>query len=356
MSASIPDDWPEWPQDELEYLGHCPVCRSTQRSVLHENLFDRWFHAPGRWTMQLCANCGSGYIDPRPNQASIGAAYANYETHRPADTQPNTNNHLATRLRNGYLNTKYGYQMQPASRLGYLAMHLLPPPLRLEWDHYARHLPKPQPGRNKLLDVGCGNGEFLARARWQGWEVHGVDQDETALSHARAAGIPVTHGAIDAALFAPNSFDAITSHQVIEHAHDPIAFLQAAYTWLKPGGRLWLGTPNITSTLHQEFGADWYCLHPPQHLVIFSPQALTTAMSKAGFSKTRLLPRGYLESHIYRQSMQMRETKEIGNWKTFTTEVKQATPLLSQLLLEAHSWLNPSRASDLVAIGQKGQP
>src|SRR3546814_17287077 len=92
------------------------------------------------------------------------------------------------RFRNGYLNTKDVYQMQPASRLGYLAMHLLPPPWRLEWDHYARHLPKPKPGHNKLLDVGCGNGEFLLRARSQGWDVYGIDFDAEALRHANEIG------------------------------------------------------------------------------------------------------------------------------------------------------------------------
>lgn len=352
MTVNIPDNWPEWPQDGLEYVGHCPVCGSTQRKVLHENLIDRWFHAPGHWTMQLCGECGSGYIDPRPNQSTIGLAYTNYETHRPTESQPVTSSRLATRLRNGYLNTKYGYQMQPASRWGYLAMHLLPPPLRLEWDHYARHLPRPQPGCNKLLDVGCGNGEFLARARWQGWNVHGIDQDATALDHARTAGIPVTQGAVEPDKFAENSFDAITSHQVIEHAHDPVAFLQALHTWLKPGGRVWLGTPNIASTLHQEFGADWYDLHPPQHLVMFSPQGLISELSNAGFCKPKLLPRGYLDSHWHAQSLRMRETKNVGDWKTLN-EGNASPPLTTRLRLESWAWLRPEKGSDLVAIAWK---
>lgn len=353
MPAVIPDDWPEWPPGDLEYLGHCPVCGSTERTLLHEDLIDRWLHAPGRWTMQLCSGCGSGYIDPRPNEATIGRAYAHYETHRPVESRPPTNAKLSTRLRNGYLNTKYGYQMQPASRFGYLAMHLLPPPLRLEWAHYARHLPKPRPGHNKLLDVGCGNGEFLARARWQGWDVHGMDQDEAALDHAHTAGIPVTQGAVKAGLFPSNSFDAITSHQVIEHAHAPMTFLQALHKWLTPGGRVWLGTPNIDSNLHKEFGVDWYDMHPPQHLVIFSHQSLIDAMSLVGFNEAKLLPRGYLDSHFYRLSRRMRETTSLGNWHSFHEGDIRPTPLLKQIELEMSAWLRPDRGSDLVAIGWK---
>ncbi len=356
MTVNIPDNWPEWPQDGLEYLGHCPVCGSTQRRVLHENLIDRWFHAPGRWTMQLCGECGSGYIDPRPNQASISLAYANYLTHQVSAPTTSEDSRLTLRLRNGYLNTKYGYHMQPASRLGYLAMKLLPPPLQFEWDHYARHLPKPSPGHNKLLDVGCGNGDFLARARWQGWDVHGIDFDEAALAHAREAGISITHGAIELGTFAPNSFDAITSHQVIEHMHAPVAFLQALYAWLKPGGRVWLGTPNIASSLYREFGADWYCLHPPQHLVIFSARSLLEHMSLCGFTHTKLLSRGYLDSHIFRQSMNMQTTANVGEWKTITQGNSNTADIWRKFRLELAAWRHPEQTSDLVAIGGKAMP
>ncbi|HBN55056.1 MAG TPA: hypothetical protein DD456_13815 [Stenotrophomonas sp.] len=353
MPVTVPDDWPEWPQEDLEYLGCCPVCDGVERSLLHEDLIDRWFHAAGRWTMHSCLGCGTGYIDPRPGQASIGRAYTNYETHRPNSSSSTGEARLATRLRNGYLNVKYGYRMEPAARWGYWAMHLLPPPLRLEWDHYARHLVRPAPGRDRLLDVGCGNGEFLARARWQGWDVHGLDFDEAALAHARKADIPVTQGAVERERFAADSFDAITSHQVIEHVHDPMAFLRALHAWLKPGGRVWLGTPNIASGLHREFGPDWYNLHPPQHLVMFSPEALLSAMASVGFLRAKLLPRGYLDSHFRRQSVQMRDTADIGDWECFNGGRIPASPLMEQLKLETRAWLKPGQASDLVVVAWK---
>lgn len=353
MPVVVPEDWPDWPQDGLEQLGQCPVCGSEERIVWHKDLIDRWFHAPGRWIMQRCMQCESGYIDPRPNRESIGLAYARYETHRPNELNSRSEARLSTRLRNGYLNAKYGYRMQPAARWGYCAMHLLPPPLRWEWDHYARHLPRPEPGRNRLLDVGCGNGEFLVRARWQGWDVYGIDQDEVALSHARDAGIPVTHGPVEVGQFAPESFDAITSHQVIEHVDSPPAFLQALFTWLKPGGRVWLGTPNAASTLHREFGADWYDLHPPQHLVIFSPRALLAALSHTGFERAELLRRGYVDSHLHSLSVKARETREVGDWTLLAKGCRQTAPVAKQLLLEAGAWLDPGKCSDLVAIAWK---
>lgn len=353
MPITVPDNWPEWSQDGLEYLGHCPVCGSDERRSLHTNLIDRWFHAPGRWTLHECSHCRSGYIDPRPNEATVGLAYINYETHRPTEQQSASRMRLSTRLRNGYLNTKYGYRMQPASKWGYLAMHLLPPPLRLEWDHYARHLAIPKPSQNKLLDVGCGNGDFLARARWQGWDVCGIDVDDYALANARSAGIPVVHGTIEPERFAPESFDAITSHQVIEHIHEPNRFLKTLYGWLKPGGHLWIGTPNMSSTLHSEFGADWRDLHPPQHLVLFSPDSLINATSSAGFVDARFLARGYLDSHFYEQSLQMQAVTTVGDWTSLIENCAYKASIPKKIALELSAWLSPERCSDLVMTAKK---
>lgn len=354
MTRVSHDEWPEWPAGGLEQLGACPVCGSSRRTVLYRDLVDRLFGAPGRWTMFSCSGCGSGYLDPRPSIGTIGLAYSNYETHRPAATPPVAGSgRLASRLRNGYLDAKYGYDLHPASRFGYIAMHLLPPPLRLEWDHFARHLPKPRQGRNRLLDVGCGNGEFLLRARTQGWVVQGIDFDAEALVHAAEAGIPVVQGAIDAERFAPSSFDAITSHQVIEHVHDPSRFLAALHGWLNPGGTVWIGTPNIDSDLRKEFGPDWYPLQAPGHLQLFSPDSLLHAIRSAGFVDAAIVPRGYNESHYHRVCTKLRAAGRSASNALVTSGREASLPLWRKVLLELTVWVQPGRGSDLVATARK---
>lgn len=354
MTRVSHDEWPEWPPDALEHLGACPVCGDSHRTVLYRNLVDRLFGAPGHWTMFSCGGCGSGYLDPRPSIETIGLVYANYETHRPA-AAPSVagDGRLASRLRNGYLDAKYGYDLHPASRVGYIAMHLLPPPLRLEWDHFARHLSKPKQGRNKLLDVGCGNGEFLLRARTQGWDVWGIDFDAEALVHAVKENIPAVQGAIEPERFAPSSFDAITSHQVIEHVHHPSRFLATLHDWLKPGGTVWIGTPNIDSDLRKEFGSDWYPLQAPGHLQVFSPGALLFAMRSAGFVDATIVPRGYNESHYHRVSTKLRRVGRNSSNASVTSAREASLPLLQRILLELNVWLQPARGSDLVAIARK---
>jgi 2-polyprenyl-3-methyl-5-hydroxy-6-metoxy-1,4-benzoquinol methylase len=304
--------------------------------------------------MYQCNACHSGYLDPRPDRGSIGLAYANYETHRPTATPGGggEDGGWRKRARNGYLNHKYGYRLQPANRLGYWLMHLLPPPWRLEWDHYARHLPRPAAGRNRLLDVGCGNGEFLMRARSQGWDVTGLDLDEAALSHAKAAGLNVVRGDTTDAAFELAGFDAITCHQVIEHAHDPAKLLESIYDWLRPGGLLWIGTPNISSTLHQRMGRDWILLHPPQHLVILSPRALCSIARAAGFKSLNIIPRGYSEYHYLRSS------RELSRWNEDTlfqaaAHRQNKLSLRDFARLELESWIFPKRGSDMVLVATR---
>lgn len=357
MSLDSMDERPEWPAGGLEELGECPICGSPHRALLFRNLADRLFGAPGRWTMYLCSACDSGYLDPRPTPVAIGLAYQDYETHRPAVIFSSTGDgRLASRLRNGYLNRKYGYNLQPASRFGYAAMHLLPPPLRLEWDHYARHLPKPEPGRNKLLDVGCGNGEFLLRARSQGWDVYGIDFDAAALKHAAAARIPVVQGAVEAGTFAPSSFDAITSHQVIEHVHHPAQFLSALHAWLKPGGRLWIGTPNISSDLRKEFGPDWYPLQAPGHLQLFSPASLVRSLQAAGFADVAILPRGFNESHYHRVCTKLRAAGAASTNSIVTSGREPTLTVGQRIKLELAVWRDPARGSDMVVTASKPHP
>jgi 2-polyprenyl-3-methyl-5-hydroxy-6-metoxy-1,4-benzoquinol methylase len=184
-------------------------------------------------------------------------------------------------------------------------MYLLPPWFRWEWDHAARHLPQPAPGQNRLLDVGCGNGEFLVAARSAGWQVCGLDFDAKAVAAARHQGLEVFEGSLEAQGFAANSFDAITLSHVIEHVHRPQALIAECARLLKPGGILWLATPNAPAMFHRWFGRFWLDLCP-HHLIIFSPDTM----------------RSMLESHGLKAEFKRRGTHAQSHWKASAARKK----------------------------------
>ena len=277
-----------WPSGDLEELRHCPICGTAARDAIHTGLVDRMAGAaPGDWSLWRCRACGTGYIDPRPTTGTIGRAYREYYTHtEPAPSRARGARDLRTQVMHGYLNRRYGHHAQPASPLGALVPLL--PGGRAMAGQYVRELP-PGNGR-RVLDVGCGNGDFLVRIRDFGWEVAGQEVDESSAAFAHAAGIDVAVADTLTMPYAAESFDAITMNHVIEHLHDPVAVLGACLRMLRPGGTIWIATPNVDAALHREFGRRWAPLDPPRHLILFSRRSLAEAVTRTGFAELRSPP------------------------------------------------------------------
>ena len=338
-----------WPQEGLEPVGRCPICGDEGRELLYEGLTDRIFStAPGRWTLHRCLGCASAFLDPRPTREAIGLAYGDYYTHDAGPVRAAAGSRVA--ILNGYLNSRWGYELEPASALGRAIARLLPR-RRAYADRLVRHLPRPA-GRASLLDIGCGDGSFVAWMRRLGWDAEGLEPDFAAARRAQEAGIPVTAASLEDAPFDAESFDAVTMSHVIEHLHEPLAGLEACRRLLRPGGVLWLATPNLAGYGQATFGPDWIGLDPPRHLVVFTRESLVGSVERAGFS-IESLPHDYSAERVFPCSAVVAAGGDSQDPAVVVNYRSRARVLAADVL----STLAPSRAEEtvIVAVRPKGE-
>ncbi|MFQ3611807.1 MAG: class I SAM-dependent methyltransferase [Fimbriimonadales bacterium] len=281
------------------------MCTSTERRPLYTGLRDKVYKGtPGEWDFYQCAQCQCGYFDPRPTPQAVGKLYVEYYTHTtqsiPEYHQLSLLGKVRRILGNGYRNYRFGTNERPASPLGILVAWLMRD-YRALLDAGGRHLPKAKPNA-RLLDVGCGSGDFMLLAQRAGWQVMGVEPDPEAVKVARQRGLKVVEGDIHALKDDTEAYDGITLNHVIEHVHDPIAVLSACYRLLRPGGWLWIETPNLNAQGHARFGADWVGLDIPRHLVVFTYEALCNLLHQVGFAHIEQLPYYPLCERVYAMS------------------------------------------------------
>ena len=263
----------------------CLLC-SAKGHLLYENLTDRYIGTPGTWNLVRCASDNHLWLSPRPIQSEIERSYDDYYTHEqtpelsPAGT-------LKERIVRSVINGRYRYGARD---------HLLRNCARWATNSFlpgaadfagARIMWLMGPARGRLLDVGCGNGAFLARMHSLGWSVSGIEPDERAADLARKRLFPdvtIVNASFETSSFGEATFDVVTSNQVIEHVEDPICFLGTIKRLLVPGGTLVVTTPNGSSQGHTIFGRNWFGLDPPRHLHIFSTNSLVKCTQLAGLT------------------------------------------------------------------------
>ncbi len=97
-----------------------------------------------------------------------------------------------------------------------------------------------------VLDAGCGVGGTSVALKKRGAVVTAIDRRNERLDALRAssAGIEVREGDLASLPFADDSFDAVVLQDVIEHVADPARVLTQLARVLRPGGTLYMSTPN----------------------------------------------------------------------------------------------------------------
>ena len=247
----------------------------------------------GPWRHLRCTECNLVWLDPQPIPEDLSLCYSDsYYTHvhGESDAVSLGRSPLMRMLRGSVLSGKYGYhQFRPAFPLSDMAGRLLAviPGIESRATYSWNNALAPWRSGGSVLDIGCGSGRYLRTMHALGWKVSGVEPDTRAANLARdRAGADVFIGVIGSVQLPPRSFDAVVSMHAIEHDSDPRRFLTRAAECLRPGGFLYIQTPNYNSLARRVFGRDWYAHDPPRHLTLFTPASLERLARQTGLLRS----------------------------------------------------------------------
>ena len=154
-----------------------------------------------------------------------------------------------------------------------------------------------RPGE-RVLDLGCGAGRFVAVLREAGCDAVGAEVAEAALERAREnapgadlrliepdGSIPLEHGSVD----------LVWCSEVLEHVADAMQLLHEARLVLRPGGRLLLTVPFHGRLQAAAIALTRFDAHfdpQGQHLRFFTRASLAGALHGAGFTAVRVAAAG----------------------------------------------------------------
>jgi 2-polyprenyl-3-methyl-5-hydroxy-6-metoxy-1,4-benzoquinol methylase len=151
---------------------------------------------------------------------------------------------------------------------------------------------------HKLLDIGCGTGDFLIAAKESGICGEGIEPSEYAAQKASETGFPIFHGTLSDLPPDVGPYAAAFCSHVLEHVPNVNTFVEELKTILEPSALLYIEVPNQFNSIldtvnrlrHQHCSYTDYSIH---HHYFFTPKALRLVLESHGFevlSLTTFLP------------------------------------------------------------------
>jgi len=151
------------------------------------------------------------------------------------------------------------------------------------------------PGK-RLLDIGCGTGDFSDSARGHGFETTGIEPSTEAAGMARSRGLTVHASTLQEYAESHRDgagFDAAVLLNVLEHVPHPARMLGALKTVMAPGGVVCIRVPNdyseVQRAAHEKVGGAPWWVAVPDHVNYFDFASLRRFLGACGFDVVREL-------------------------------------------------------------------
>jgi len=234
---------------------NCPICNGTEFRA-HLSCID-YTASQEKFTLKKCPSCNFVLTDPRPEDDALPNYYQSdkYISHTGGNKSLVDNIYLLARK------------------------------ITLGWK---RNLTRKYSEGNKILDIGCGTGEFLHEMKSQGWAISGVEPS----SNAREASQKKTEATIFKSLadVTENNFNAITLWHVLEHLPDPNQALKTIRNLLSQSGTVFIAVPNLRSYDATYYQSYWAGYDVPRHLWHFDKKNMETLLRKNDLELVKIMP------------------------------------------------------------------
>lgn len=236
----------------------CPVCGSDQ--LTSDVLSAKDHLVSGEiFKMSRCSHCSFLFTNPRPEDEKLGDYYQSTDYISHSETKKGMVNKLYLMARRHTLRRKV--KIVAAANAG-----------------------------KRLLDIGCGVGAFLHEAQQNGFDVLGIEPEESARNIAKEKyGIEVLP-VPEFTKIAEASRDAITLWHVLEHVENLDLYWKNFQRILAPGGTLIIAVPNPESPDAVYYKGDWAAYDVPRHLYHFRKDDLRFLANKYNFALQQILP------------------------------------------------------------------
>lgn len=142
----------------------------------------------------------------------------------------------------------------------------------------------------RILDIGCGVGDFLNYAKEKGCKITGIEPNDDARKIAEKKLNTKVFSPAELENLPDNSFDIITMWHVLEHVADLKTEIHHLQRLLKNDGRLILALPNYKSFDAEYYKDKWAAYDVPRHLNHFSRTSIENIFKETKFQLTDIKP------------------------------------------------------------------